>query len=1710
MFQPLVEKFNNFGDDVDAWVNQHIKKPFSRVAQKLEESDKRFPILGKFRQLDKIGMPEEGRPDSRGISIFGGMATILIKILILILIILSIYAFFLFKKSYVQGEPVSFNHAKEDANTDLPAIRLQLQSWLKFFELNESSLQGIEVEDGDGSIFRTTKGRIPRASSAFTSASVEKESVCNEFTLSKVQSTTAADKFSSSLRALLTPETSSFYEHNIDVYLRLDDNQLDNLKKCQFSVALVNNGEYRSVLKNSLPGTNCSSIYFNPNKTISTFTTTSSSWKFDTQRQCSDKKDGKCWNLQKLSATVDQAKFNTLRQRFPGQKYMDWTVLVSYVGNFQHVAQDILCSGTPISEINPSLWIDAYKPDKPITRLTLNATLTAGAVSGRQILFLAGSSVARFAVDTSSPSLLNTTRVAGTNQTTLAVKSLPLNIPPIRPSEVPETWTCTASFYNAKDGCDCNCGAVDPDCDTPGVQLYNCNDGQYCSVLGMCVDSVTTSPVNRAWSNGVAVFCTAVTFPGEVFQKGFPGLLGNPSAVSDLKATCDSCPFDCLEKGQASYDINGVVTCQQLRTATLDSSLQGATVAAAFQGMQVGSLQNCSALFPQLGSTVNCSTTAPTSNQTAALKQLGFSSCGSDGTTCADLNQLCIKLRLTIPAGGFDNSTFQGQKIRIGTGQGNQQDARLMKLEPANVKNKTQDVWLQIKPISGAGQPKRYQPTHCNGLLAGTARAGEFELGVLVPSPEEEASCFPSRGVYPVLITYPKPPTSYYGSYGPPINTGGSCNPGQAAGSFTAGSSAPTETPARRRESFYGDDLFEPATEVEIQLPTGLEAEAAFIEADRIRGERLKRSPMVHPLPAAFWDAPIHPPIEAFLQADILYGSNPRHSSPEHPLNELMSTHQRLHAEYRKYKMAEISARRGVSAPQFPDPEEAPEPSGPQRRGAFHREPKYTQSDVIDFLYPPMPQSKRNVYFKNADGTKVDSKPRNEKYSIARLQQRQGSTGSGGAGGGGGGGGAGSTGFPPSTGGSSAGSYYYVDPCAPPTVPSGVPGANHGTLSVDISRAARPIRVGSLYSDLVSHYQVLTTADPIPKFPQLTPWGTLSINDFENTTNNNRLAIRNWSPTGVSFSAYFADQGAFRILMPSGLEVATATVTAVEQFNLTGWTCSKAYYNANDGCDCDCGIYDPDCARPRPSEFTGRMYCATAFYDCVLGNCGAGAYGCSAAGVCTAAADLSFSPPPIDQTALNTEILVLSQDIPPYLAYDRLVTAIPNDQADLIYVTTQWKMEHVRPYLPYNPEDRDEPQFCENWASPDRMDLDVAMFMYPIKKSQDLSLKPLCDTNNALFTQSAELVNDVSARLLVTGCKYTNLRGTTHCSNETRNNMVDIFDQDLNQNCLDEMPPTGIFEWVGSTPVNEKYADIDTLRVVNPLVQFVSSIKTTFVFTHDSDANSADAGFRSGRPPRGDRLEVCNNGTCACVARVFSGATDYQGLGAALARPADLPANVPLYYFSLSLIADPAKTAKLAKGADTWPSGGKALADLIEKFTYNLDKFAADSVDGSTKRQGLPIGPGLEFSLKAFVSVAPTYERDYFDNLALSGWSVHVSSTSVSSRVLDYNERYECHVIFEIQFAEDTSQTIHQPEQSVKMMIDGIGASLAYMALGFVLLETWQSWGGYKDSEKGDWIYPFDDAEPAAKPAGGDVEMSAIPAGPADPKAPPLAFTPST
>ena len=66
----------------------------------------------------------------------------------------------------------------------------------------------------------------------------------------------------------------------------------------------------------------------------------------------------------------------------------------------------------------------------------------------------------------------------------------PTDIPSC-PSEcggtLPSGWRCPAVNYGGGDGCDCNCGAWDTDCDDPAADVYNCRPGESCGTDGLCV-----------------------------------------------------------------------------------------------------------------------------------------------------------------------------------------------------------------------------------------------------------------------------------------------------------------------------------------------------------------------------------------------------------------------------------------------------------------------------------------------------------------------------------------------------------------------------------------------------------------------------------------------------------------------------------------------------------------------------------------------------------------------------------------------------------------------------------------------------------------------------------------------------------------------------------------------------------------------------------------------------------------------------------------------------------------------------------------------------------------------------------------------------------------------------------------------------------------------------------------------------------------------
>lgn len=66
---------------------------------------------------------------------------------------------------------------------------------------------------------------------------------------------------------------------------------------------------------------------------------------------------------------------------------------------------------------------------------------------------------------------------------------------------LPDGWDCRRRFYGSGDGCDCNCGARDPDCDDPEQAIYGCVAGSACLADGSC-----ELPVPTGWVCDVSVY----------------------------------------------------------------------------------------------------------------------------------------------------------------------------------------------------------------------------------------------------------------------------------------------------------------------------------------------------------------------------------------------------------------------------------------------------------------------------------------------------------------------------------------------------------------------------------------------------------------------------------------------------------------------------------------------------------------------------------------------------------------------------------------------------------------------------------------------------------------------------------------------------------------------------------------------------------------------------------------------------------------------------------------------------------------------------------------------------------------------------------------------------------------------------------------------------------------------------------------------------
>lgn len=139
---------------------------------------------------------------------------------------------------------------------------------------------------------------------------------------------------------------------------------------------------------------------------------------------------------------------------------------------------------------------------------------------------------------------------------------------------LPNSWTCKAASYAAKDPCDCECGAPDPDCDLPFAATAGCAPFEGCDANGKCV-----SLIPAAWTCSKSLYkaldacdcnCGAPDPDCQYKSLGVTGCAGNATCGADGK--CAACTPNCAGKQCGDDGCGGFCgLCEDSKLSACDS-----------------------------------------------------------------------------------------------------------------------------------------------------------------------------------------------------------------------------------------------------------------------------------------------------------------------------------------------------------------------------------------------------------------------------------------------------------------------------------------------------------------------------------------------------------------------------------------------------------------------------------------------------------------------------------------------------------------------------------------------------------------------------------------------------------------------------------------------------------------------------------------------------------------------------------------------------------------------------------------------------------------------------------------------------------------------------------------------------------------------------------------------------------------------------------
>ena len=140
------------------------------------------------------------------------------------------------------------------------------------------------------------------------------------------------------------------------------------------------------------------------------------------------------------------------------------------------------------------------------------------------------------------------------------------------PRAAPAEWTCDGAWYNSGDGCDCGCGARDPDCDLVGQTVTGCGSGETCSA-----ETHTCAPCSNPIGAGDGSYAVGLV-PGNATLTGTitNGVDGQCASNCTDGRSGVTCSDVCALPACTALASGRVASC--LRTAPLDPQVKAETL----------------------------------------------------------------------------------------------------------------------------------------------------------------------------------------------------------------------------------------------------------------------------------------------------------------------------------------------------------------------------------------------------------------------------------------------------------------------------------------------------------------------------------------------------------------------------------------------------------------------------------------------------------------------------------------------------------------------------------------------------------------------------------------------------------------------------------------------------------------------------------------------------------------------------------------------------------------------------------------------------------------------------------------------------------------------------------------------------------------------------------------------------------------------------